>query len=501
MRTLPLLLLLACAPKLPVGDIPIQLAQAPVQVIEQIDNTSANVYFEAIVGAGSAYDPVGQEGLANLVARSLVDAGSGERPSSAVRDALYPTGNQFSLVVDREWVSLRLRCHIDHQALCAQLFADALTAPRFDANDVLRLREDAEYGVGDGLLSNEEALGQEMLEAFVFEGHPYGHPVQGRGGVLPTLTADDAKRFHDTHYVRQATLVGVAGGVTEQTLADLRDRLVKLPTAMPVDINLQQPSAVSGRSMTLVATQTDVTGIHFAHPLAVDRAHEDWPALALAMTAMGAHRQSFGRLFRAIRNDRGLNYGDYSYIEPYVERGGSLPQQGVLRSQPYFYVWIRPTSLENGPFALRMAMAEVEGLVSNGLSPEEFEITREYLQGWTPLLAQDPGRRLSYALEAQAAGVPDLISDLPTALNALDVAAVNAAIKRHITPENLKIVVVTGDPEGFKKAILEESATPIVYRDVVPDEAQAQRDTEVASWPLLLEAADVWTTPAEGIFQ
>src|SRR6185437_11895031 len=96
------------------------------------------------------------EGTAALVARSLVDAGAADRSSEDVRNALFPTGNAFEVVVEREWASIRLR-------------------------------DDAIREVTDGLSSDEEVLGREVLEASIYQGHPYGHPPEGRAGVLPLI--------------------------------------------------------------------------------------------------------------------------------------------------------------------------------------------------------------------------------------------------------------------------------------------------------------------------
>lgn len=502
MRLSPALLLVACAPKIPPGPVPVDEAAKPVRVVELADDSSPNVYFQAMIHAGSAADPVGKEGLAALVAQSLVDAGSGGRSSTEVRDALYPTGNGFDLVVDREWVSVRLRCHVDHTDLCLELFADALLEPAFDQGDWNRIRDAAEYSVGDGLLADEEALGEEMLNAVLYEGHPYGHPVQGRGGTLGLLQPDDARTFYERRYVRQAMVVGIAGNYDGDTVSAMKQRFEAVPGVPMPEIVLQQPVPVEGRSLAIVGVETGVTGIHFGHPLATDRNHEDWPELMVAMTATGAHRQSFGRLFRILRTARGLNYGTYSYVEQYVQRGwSSWPENGVLRRQNHFYVWIRPTSIENGPFALKLAIAEMERLKADGLEPQEFEDTREYLRGWVPLLAQDPGRRLAFALEAEAAGVPNLLDHLVGSLDAMTVEEVNDAVDRHLNLDDLRIVAVTGDPEDLRDRLLADDPTPIVYRDVTPDEAQAARDDEVAARDVGLDEDDVWIVESEGLFR
>jgi len=495
------LLVCACAPKYPAGPIATELAAEPVSILE-MQREHPNVYFQALVAAGSARDPIGAEGIAHLTARALVEAGAGERSSQELRDALYPTGNSIQVKADREWVSLRLRCDQSHQAHCAEIFADVLTAPRFDPTDLARLGEEAIYDVSDGLLSNEEALGHEVLEAVLFEGHPYGHPVKGRAGVLPLLDAEDARSFYTDHYVRESVWVGLAGGYEDATRDLLVERLASLPGERAPELVLQSPIRVEGRSLQIVSTRTQVTGFHFGHPLRVTRSDPDWAALTVGMTALGEHRQSFGRLFRILRTARGLNYGDYAYVEPFVERRGtSMPEQGVLRQQPYFYIWIRPTSIENGPFALKLAIAEVERMIGDGLEAQEFEDVRAYLRGHTPLLAQDLGRHLAYALDAEATGTPNLLEALPAALETLTVEEVNAAMARHLRADDLRIIAVTGEAEALKRRLVEESETPIVYNQVEPEEAQMTRDAEVAAWPLELTEDSVWIAPAEGIFQ
>ena len=61
-----------------------------------------------------------------------------------------------------------------------------------------------------------------------------------------------------------------------------------------------------------------------------------------------------------IRETRGLNYGDYSYIEAYPEGGQrQMPPPNVARRQQLFEVWIRTLPNPQAHFALRAAMREL----------------------------------------------------------------------------------------------------------------------------------------------
>jgi len=491
--------ILGCAPRHPRGTSAVESAASPVEIVLGAPASGGVVYLEAVVSAGSARDAIGEEGLAALTAHSMVAGGAGGRSPQQIRDVLYPTGSGFQVIVDREWVSIRLKCHVDHASLCVELFADVLSSPGFDDAEVMRLRDEATYWVTRGVLADEEALGMEVFDNWLFEGHPYGHPVDGRAGVLPLLDAERTKAFFRSHYVRESMWVGLAGEYDEPLVAELASRLESVSGERAPELVLQQPVPVVGRSLLAVGTGTPVAGFHFGHPLELTRSDPDFPAMYLAATAMGAHRQSFGRLFQRLRGARGLNYGDYAYVEPFAQRGwSSLPEQGVVRRQPYFYVWLRPTSIENGPFALKLALIEVERWLADGLTEEEFESTRSYLLGYAAMIAQNPGRRLSYKLESMASGTPSLL-DLLDGLGALTAEEVNDAVRQRIHPGNLRIVVVTGEPEEVVARLLGAEPTPIVYTDVEPDEAQAAEDQQAADYDVQLGESRV--IDAEGIFR
>jgi zinc protease len=220
------------------------------------------------------------------------------------------------------------------------------------------------------------------------------------------------------------------------------------------------------------------------------------------MTAFGAHRQSFGRLYQTLRGARGLNYGDYAYAEPFVQRGWSvLPEQGVRRRDNHFLMWLRPTGDANGAFAVKLAIDELERLVADGLTEEEFANTVAYLKRRTRLEATDPGRQLAYALDAEVTGTPDVLDFLPRVLDSVDRGEVNAALAEHIHPDDLWIVAVSGDGPALARALIEENPTPIVYADVTPGEDQAERDAAIAEKSLGLDPAQLFVLEADGVFR
>lgn len=235
----------------------------------------------------------------------------------------------------------------------------------------------------------------------------------------------------------------------------------------------------------MLETEGDVTGFHLGHTHQVTRSHPDWLALKVGTTILGLHRERSGRLFDALRTQRGLNYGTYAYAEPFAERQeNKQPENGLIREQDHFTLWIRPTSLENGPFALRLAIDELERLVEHGVTAEELERTKKSLALVTPLEALDPGRRLAYAMDARVSRTRSVLTRVPEELASLTLEQVNGALARHLKPDRLWIVAVTGDAADLVERTQPGSVTPVVYEGIEPDAAQAARDEQVASKPL-----------------
>jgi len=489
-----LLVLGACYAARP-GPVPVEEARAPVRIVGQAVQGPVT-WVTVAVRAGSAHDPVGQEGLSALTARMLREGGAGDRTPEAVDELLYRLGTDIEVVVGKELVTFRTAVLTEDLPVITSLLSDMFLSPGLDDSALGRLREEAQDTLDKGILQDDEATGMEVLDDLLYAGHPYGHPVAGRGGVVSTFTADDVRRFLETRYLRSTVVLGVAGAAVDAEtggwrpdvessadLASLHAALSGLPDTIYDAPTPKRVPAVDGRSLLVVDKPTQVTGIHFGHPTELHRGHPDWPAMLLAFTALGEHRQSHGRLYGELRGERGLNYGDYAYIERYEQAGwSSIQQTGTGRVQNPFYVWLRPLSNEAAPFALRGATRLVEDFVENGLETDEFELKRTYLSGRVSLWADDPGRRLGWAVEAEAMGWPDPISTLPAAVEALTLEQVNTAIQAHIHPESMRYVVVTGEAEAFVELVADDVTTPLVYAGSPPPDAGTEQAEEDALW-------------------
>jgi zinc protease len=461
------------------------------------------VSFKIWFQVGSQADPKGKEGLAYLTGHLLAEGSTTQNPYEAILAKLYPLASSYQVRVDREMTTFGGRTHRDNLEKFNELLTDALLHPAFDSADFERVRSDALNEIEKNLrYASDEELGKAAFMEMVFAGTPYQHPEVGTAQGLKTITLDDVKSFYLSHYTRGNLVVGLGGGYPADLPTRLASALQALPAGAPAQIPAPLPAPVHGRQALLVSKPGANASISFGFPIDVHRGQRDFYALWLANSWLGEHRNSSSHLYQVIRSDRGLNYGDYSYIEAYPEGGQrNKPPTNVGRRQQCFEVWIRTLPNEQAVFALRAALHEVQDLVEHGMTAEEFELTRSFLDKYVLHFAETTTDRLGYAIDDRYYGIEGShLQDFRRILHELTLEEVNTAIRKHLQVENMKIAIVTGEAEKLQQQLTADAPTPIQYKSKMPD-AVAQEDVTIASVPLKVDAAAVQVVPVDKMFE
>jgi zinc protease len=460
------------------------------------------IRFKLLFAAGSAHDPQGKEGLAALTAAMVASAGSAERKTDEVTKALFPLAASLAEQIDKEMTTFTGSTHKDNWKQFMDITVPMLLAPGFRDEDFRRLKDAQKNALLLDLKdNNEEEFGKERLQANVFAGTPYAHPVLGTVKGLESITLDDVKEFYRKAYTQGAVRVGISGDVSDEMTAQLKQALARLPAGPGLPATtIPQGRAPNGLEVEIIEKNTRATAISFGLPLSVTRAHPDFPALWLAKTWLGEHRASSARLYQRIRELRGMNYGDYAYIEAFP-RGmfQFFPNPNLGRKAQLFEVWIRPVAPQNGHFALRLALAELGKLVDNGLTQEDFETTRGYLMKNVFVMTATQDQRLGYALDSQWYDTPEFTKLMRDGLAKLTVADVNAAIKKHLSAKNLSVVVITKDAAGLKEKLVSDAFSPIAY-DAPKPQAVLDEDKAIGAMKLGIRPEAVRITPAAQAF-
>ncbi|MES2899852.1 MAG: pitrilysin family protein [Pseudomonadota bacterium] len=473
---------------------------APFDVLVQ-KSALPQIRFKLLFNAGSTHDPKGKEGLATLTAMMVGSAGSVDRKIDEVTKALFPMAGSFSEQVDKEMTTFTGSIHKDNFKQYMDVAMPLLLTPGFRDEDFRRLKDSLKNALNVDLKdNNEEELGKERLQTNVFAGTGYGHPVLGTAKGIDAITLADVKDFHRKAYTQGAVKIGISGDVSDAMVADLKNALAKLPAGAGLPASqVPQARMPSGLEVEIIEKNTRATAISFGLPISVTRSHPDFPALWMAKTFLGEHRASNAYLYQRIRELRGMNYGDYSYIEAFP-RGmfQFFPNPNLGRKAQLFEVWIRPVAPENAHFAMRIALSELEKVINNGLTKEQFEITRGYLMKNVFVMTATQDQQLGYALDSQWYGTAEFTKMMRDGLSKLTVADVNAAMKKHLSAQNLSVVMITKDAAGLKQKLVSDEFSPIKYE--APKPQLAEEDKLIGGRKLNIKPEAIRITPAAQVF-
>ena len=474
-----------------------------------LPDKSPVITLRVVFTTGAASDPIkapdDKPGVANLTAAMLSSGGTKDQTYKQIIDAMFPMAASVASQVDQEMTTFSGATHVDNLDDYYKLFRAMLLDPGWRADDFKRIQDNAINSLRVGLRDNDEELGKEVLYTSLYRGTPYGHYSAGTISALEKITLDDVKRFYQRHYTQSNLILGVAGGYPAAFLERMKKDFGALPpqeaTPDATSALVVKPPTIDHSRILIVEKDTRSVAYSLGFPIDVKRGDPDYPALLVMQSYFGPHRLSGGRLYQRIREARGINYGDYAYIE-YFPHGGNLmePQPNLARRSQIFQIWIRPAEPPQAAFALRLAVYELTKLVKDGISQEDFDRAREFTGKYVNVLTKTKRAELGYAIDSLYYGIPNYNSYIKSALTKLTRDQVNSAIRKHLRADRLQIVAVSANADALKKQLIGPGPTPIQYNSAKPPAILAE-DKIVEKFDLGLRPQDVEIVPVDKVLE
>ncbi|MFB3907439.1 MAG: M16 family metallopeptidase [Candidatus Eisenbacteria bacterium] len=498
------------------GSSPAASASAPLapQILEMPVKDSPVVALRVLIPVGSADDPSGKEGLCNLAMRAAAEGGTPSLTQKEVADLLYPMAASVRLEVDKEAVVFETTVRRADLDTMIPVFFDLIFRPRYAAEDIARVRENTLGWLRNELRGgNDEQLGKAGLEARLFRNTRWAHPAAGTESGIQGIEDDDLRAFHDAAVDREGVVVGIAGGFEPAAVGELRSLLSRIAPGQDGDsagetlarprLTADVPADPPGSAELLLIEKPEArataVSIGFLHD--VHRSDPDYVLLLLATTALGEHRTFHGRLQNRMRSARGLNYGDYAYLDAFDQDSWSrFNRPNLWREIPHFSIWIRPVQPANGPFAVRQALWEMRRWIEQGLTPEEFETSRDHLRNVSQLWRQTLQRRLGFAIDARHEGIEgDVVESMQRALETVTREQVNEALRRRLSGHEIGIVMVCAHADSIRAIMTSDEDTPIVYSGGSASEEIRAEDAQIRAMPFGIVRSEI--VPAEEMFE
>ena len=489
------------------------------QVVELKQPESNKVIVKLMFRAGSGLDGKGSEGITYTTAHCIEEGGTGDMTSSQIKDKIYPWAASYFVTVDKEVTIFTFEVPTAFLADFYPIMKNLMLNPAFAQEDFERVKANQQNYVDQVIRSSsDEEYSKKALEHFLFQNGSYQFPVQGKSKTVKEITLAKVKQFYHDNFFRENLTIGIAGNYTPEFLSQLKKDMKTLhPDVEVKPLVLYKAQAPKGISVEIIAKDNALGSAIFAgFPMTLTRKDDDFAAMMVANSYLGEHRKSYSRLYQKIREERSMNYGDYTYIEWYDNGGANmLPRPGFPRSQNYASIWLRPVQTAKGlkaqypelkdikvghaHFALRMAIREMDKMIKDGMSQADFELTRTFLRSYIKLYIQTPEKQLGFLLDSKFYGRKDYIKEMDALLAKLTLADVNAAIKKYWQTENMFVTIVTdiSEVEELGKSLENNLPSPMSYsnslKEVLSKEILSEDDM-VAKYPLNIKFVTVFNS-------
>jgi zinc protease len=268
----------------------------------------------------------------------------------------------------------------------------------------------------------------------LYGAHAAGRPLPGSAAGLSRLDPSLCSVFHRGGLERGGVLT-IAGDVDEDEVATVaRDRFDGVGGTRATGPAVAPPTGLGAKRRRIKTTSRDQAHLFLGH-LTVPRNHADLPALEVASVVLGSGAGLAGRIPARIREREGLAYSAFAS----AVAGASLDPGRLL-----IHVG---TSIETVAKAENAAREELARFVEDGLTAAEFEDARTFLLRREPFRRETPQQWADLLAQSTLYGLPYEDPEwVKNAYRSLDRGAVDAAIRRHLDPDRLKVTI--GVPRG-----------------------------------------------------
>jgi predicted Zn-dependent peptidase len=383
------------------------------------------------VRTGSRDETPAQAGVSHFL-EHLLFKGTERFSAIEISECFDGLGASVNAATGKETTHLHARFLDEHTAEVFALLAEMLLAPTYpeiDAEREVVLEEIAMYE------DEPQDRVHDVLADAVFGEHPLGRRVLGKAEVISSIPVPEIEAYRSRRYTGAHVVVGAAGHLVHEEIVALAERLVSPPSGGDGATAAAAPQGAP--RMRFYPKDTEQYHICFGAP-GIVRDDERRFALAVLDSIFGGSTSS--RLFREVREKRGLAYSVGSYNEQYTD-------SGLVAT----YVGTREDNVEE---ACAVIGAELERLRNEPVSAEELDRAKENVKGRLVLSSESTAARMTRISRATLFGLPiDSLDEMLAKVDAVTVEQLGELAGELYGRERLSAACVGRAEQCFREAL------------------------------------------------
>lgn len=325
------------------------------EALEGVRSVSIGIWIKN----GSIDETPENNGISHFI-EHMMFKGSEKRNAKKIAEDMARIGGRINAFTAKEYTCYYAHTLGDHLPIAIDVLSDMLMHPLLDEEEM----EKEKRVVLEELAMSEDSpedIVHDQLENYVLRPSALSLDILGTKENVNSFSREQLQAYLDHHYVADNMVISVAGSFEEEWLISELNRTF-------FDVSTQQPTVrhpESGRTDGFVFREKDIEQIHMVMNFPSISYHSDKTyALSILNTIIGGGINS--KLFLGIREDKGLTYSIYSYVESYETTG--------LFN---IYAAFLPEMTED---VIVNTFAELDRFLENGITEEELYSVKEQIK-------------------------------------------------------------------------------------------------------------------------
>jgi predicted Zn-dependent peptidase len=383
------------------------------------------------VRTGSRDETPAQAGVSHFL-EHLLFKGTANYSAIEISERFDGLGAAFNAATGKETTHLYARFLDEHTEEVFDLLGEMLlesTFPDIDSERDVVLEEIAMYE------DEPSDRVHDYLADAIFGDTPLGRRILGRKEVIANIPVPDIAEYHRSRYTAENLVVSAAGNVDHEQIVALAEKLTPDHNGDRIPPQLVEP--LPGGRLEFASKDTEQYHICFGGP-GINRADDRRFTLAVFDSILGGSSSS--RLFREVREERGLAYSVGTYSEQFTDTGAVATYVG--------------TREENVEEVCEIIGREYSRIRTEPVSAEELDRAKEHVKGRLVLSGESSAARMNRIARSTLHEIPLLtLDEMLAKVDDVKVADISALALELYDPGHLSAAAVGKDEDRFRKAV------------------------------------------------
>lgn len=393
------------------------------------DDRLPRVSINLLIGVGQRSESESLKGI-NALTSSLLDQGTEKSSATDLADRLGALGAEVDIKPGSDFVTISTDSLSPDADALLNILKEIVLTPAFKSEEIERTRSQV-IAVLQKKMDNPGQYASQLFDEWMFLGHPYAGDEMGTIESVKKITRKDIVEHYSTWFRPGISSLAISGKFDESFEKNVMTAFAQWQpqtTQLSVKSSLQKFDKVEFKVVGKKGLkQAEIR----MGQVGIPRGHEDFLTMRLVNEALGG---SFGsRLNQVIRDDQGLTYSIYSYMDG---RG----EVGTFQINTF-------TKNSTVGKIVKETLRVFNDFVEKGISGDELEAAKNQLAGQFPRAIETSDRLAFNILALEYYGVPfSYLTNFNKNVRAIKLKDANAALKRTLIGNRMKVLVYA-DPE------------------------------------------------------